>query len=377
MKHFLKHSWVALGAGVVTVTALYALSFVPWVRVNLTELGLYCCDPLLHCLDAAKRKVASSLRNKGLLFVDDLSNAQLSCIFEVADFFRKKLNQRLNLELLAGKVMTTLFCEPSTRTRCSFETAMLKLGGKVVSVTDSGSSFTKGESIDDSVRVLSSYSDVLVLRHPETNVIQRVKHQCMVPLINAGDGSGEHPTQALLDLYTINRYFPVFSSEKEITVCLVGDLKYARTTHSLVRLLSRFNVVLRYVSTPSLQMPTQIQREVEQNFAKYNIPDLAFPRQTSFKKLSDALDNVDVIYVTRIQKERMTPSELPSPKESFKVDKNVMSLLPKHAKVLHPLPRVEEVSLDVDSDERCVFFEQAENGLYVRMALLYLILNKC
>lgn len=269
MKQYLHHSWVALGAGLVTVTALYALSYVPWVRTALTELGLYGCNPLLHCFDSVKRKVASTLRNKGLLFVDDLTNSQLSCIFEVADFFRKKVTQGLNVELLFGKVMTTLFCEPSTRTRCSFETAMLKLGGKVVSVSDSTSSFTKGETIDDSVRVLSSYSDVLVLRHPETNVIQRVKHHCLVPLINAGDGSGEHPTQALLDLYTINSYFPLFSSEKELTVCLVGDLKYARTTHSLVRLLSRFNVVLRYVSTTSLQMPTQIQREVEQNFAKY------------------------------------------------------------------------------------------------------------
>ncbi|BAM38952.1 aspartate transcarbamoylase [Theileria orientalis strain Shintoku] len=376
MSKYLRDPWVALGAGTATVTALYALSCVPWVRKRLNEFGLCGEDPLYDYLDSLSRKVALTLHNKSLIGVDDLSVPQIQCIFEMAEFFRIQMKRNRRFKFLADKVMTTLFYEPSTRTRCSFESAMLKLGGKVVSVSDVTSSSVKGETLEDSVRVLSSYCDLVVVRHPENNSLQRVRHHSLVPLINAGDGSGEHPTQALLDVYTLSMYFPLFGSpDKEFTVCLMGDLKYARTTHSLVRLLSRFNVVLKYVAVPSLQMPTQIQREVEQNFAKYNIPDLAYPRQTSFNKLLDALENVDAIYVTRVQRERMTDAEYKTAKDAYKLDKSVMSKLAKHVKILHPLPRVDEISTEIDSDERCVFFQQAKNGLYIRMALLYLILN--
>lgn len=319
------------------------------------------------------RKVASTLSRRSFVCIDDLSSSQIHCIMDLASFFKKQVSQKLPCKFLDGKIMTTLFYEASTRTRCSFEAAMLNLGGRVISVSGSTSSAVKGETLEDSVRVLSSYCDVLVLRHPETNVMQKAKAHSLVPLVNAGDGSGEHPTQALLDLYTLCVYFPIF--EKEFTICFVGDLKYSRTIHSLVKLLSRFNVVIKYIAPKSLQMPTEIQREVEQNFAKYNIPDLAYPRQTSFSELSDGLENCDAIYVTRIQKERMSPEEYDLVKSSYIIDKSTMEKLAPHVKILHPLPRVDEISPEVDNDERCIYFEQAQNGVYVRMALLYLLLT--
>ncbi|GFE55880.1 aspartate carbamoyltransferase [Babesia ovis] len=325
------------------------------------------------------RKVARAMECINILSVDDLTTQQIMCLMELADFFREKVSQKANCQLLPNNIMVTLFMEPSTRTRCSFEAAMLRLGGKVISITDSSmSSASKGETEEDSVKVLSSYADVVVMRHSEKGVMDRVKEHVKVPLINAGDGCGEHPSQALLDLYTISTYFSVLGAdahERVFTICFVGDLKNGRTAHSLAKLLSRFNVVMRYVAPAQLQMPTEIQREVEMNFAKYNIPDLPLSRQTSFSRLEDACEGADVIYVTRLQKERMDKQGVKDLLGSYGIQKSLLSKLMKHVKIMHPLPRVDELPTEIDSDERAIYFEQAQNGLYVRMAMLYLILN--
>ncbi|ORM42279.1 Aspartate carbamoyltransferase [Babesia sp. Xinjiang] len=368
-----------LGAGALGVAIVYAASRSPRIRRFLVKCGIYNSHPLADTLEPHMRRVARAMEHINILSVDDLSNQQITCLMELAKFFKEKISQKQNCQLLTNNIMVTLFHEPSTRTRCSFEAAMMRLGGKVISISDpSTSSASKGETEEDSVKVLSSYADVVVMRHSQKGVMQRVKEHVKVPLINAGDGCGEHPSQALLDLYTISTYFPVLDKETEqspFTICFVGDLKNGRTAHSLAKLLSRFNVIMRYVAPTQLQMPTEIQREVEINFAKYNIPDLPFPRQTSFSKLEDACEGTDVIYVTRLQKERMDEKGVKEVAGSYGIEKTLLSKLMKHVKIMHPLPRIDELPQEIDNDERAIYFEQAENGLYVRMAMLYLILR--
>ncbi|GIX63956.1 aspartate carbamoyltransferase [Babesia caballi] len=380
-----------VGAGALGLAVVYAVSRFPSLRRNLVKWGIYAADPLSDSLQPHMRKVARGMECMSIVSVDDLSTKQIECLMTLAKFFGERVSQKQSCDLLHESIMVTLFHEPSTRTRCSFEAAMLKLGGKVISISDAAtSSASKGETVEDSVRVLSSYADVLVMRHPESGVMQRVKGHLNVPLINAGDGCGEHPSQALLDLYTISTHFPMLDRNTDqgaFTICFVGDLKNGRTAHSLAKLLSRFNVVMRYVAPPQLQMPTEIQREVEKNFAKYvsspvemdtsvqNIPDLLFPRQTSFSNLEDGCEGADVIYVTRLQKERMDAKEYDLVKDSYHIQKSLLAKLPRHVKIMHPLPRVDEIPTEIDGDERAIYFQQAQNGLYVRMAMLYLILN--
>ncbi|KAK1443113.1 hypothetical protein BgAZ_306310 [Babesia gibsoni] len=369
----------SLGVGALGVALFYAAKKNPSLRRHLVRLGIYSMNPVSDALDHQLKRVARGMDSISVLSVDDLTTQQIMCMMELAAFFKKRLSQKMSCQILQDKTLVTLFHEPSTRTRCSFEGAMLRLGGKVISVSDPGtSSAAKGESIEDSARVLSAYGDVMVLRHSERGVMQRVKKHIDIPLINAGDGAGEHPTQALLDLYTISTYFPILQKDRDgpsFVICFVGDLKHGRTAHSLAKLLSRFDVVMRYVAPSQLQMPTEIQREVEQNFAKYSISDLPIPRQTSFSQLEDGCEGCDVIYVTRLQKERMDEKEYQAVHNSYKVTKALLATLPRHVRIMHPLPRLDEIPTEVDSDERAIYFEQAQNGLYVRMAMLYLILN--
>lgn len=379
MQHSTDIVYASLGAGALGLAVFYAASKCRTLRRQLVRLGICSFSPIHDALDQPMRKVAKGLSSISIISVDDLSTQQVKCIMELASFFRKRVSQKISCQLLQDKTLVTFFHEPSTRTRCSFEGAMLKLGGKVISISDpSTSSASKGETIEDSARVLSSYADVMVMRHSESGVMERVKRHIDIPLINAGDGSGEHPSQALLDLYTISNYFPIFdreTSDSHLCICFVGDLRNGRTAHSLAKLLSRFNVVMRYVAPAQLQMPTEIQREVEKNFAKYNISDLPVPRQTSFSSLDDGCEGCDVIYVTRLQKERMDPNEYKRLKNSYRLSKALLAKLPQHVKIMHPLPRLDELPTDIDTDERAIYFEQAQNGLYVRMAILYLLLN--
>ena len=266
-------------------------------------------------------------------------------------------------QTLAGKIVATLFFEPSTRTRLSFEAAVLKLGGKVIS-TENGQvalSSTKGESLEDTIKIVGSYSDAIVIRHPEVGSADRAGQVSPVPIINAGDGAGSHPTQALLDLYTMRKELGKIDS---IKIAMIGDLLYGRTVHSLLPLLSLYkNITVYLVSPPELKLP-----------AKYRLPGLEFKESDS---LDAVLPEADVLYVTRIQKERF-PSEADylKLKGTYVIDAANLAKLKKDAIVMHPLPRVDEIAPEVDSDPRAAYFRQAKNGLYLRMALLQEILGK-
>lgn len=256
-----------------------------------------------------------------------------------------------------------MFYEPSTRTASSFAAAILRLGGQVVSVSESSSSVVKGESLPDTIRTLERYSDVIVLRHPDVGAAAVAAAHCNKPIINGGDGIGEHPSQALLDVFTIREELGTVNG---LNITLVGDLKHGRTTHSLVKLLSMYRVKLTYVSPQSLQMPQNIKDEVE----KRGIP------QREFTNLDQCLAETDVLYVTRVQKERFaSQEEYERVKSGLIITPEVLTGAKDNMIVMHPLPRVDEISPRVDSDPRAAYFRQMENGMYIRMALFALLLG--
>lgn len=286
-------------------------------------------------------------------------------VFDLADRFRSAETRKRLPSLLKRKLMASVFYEPSTRTRFSFEAAMLRLGGEVIS-TESAAHFSsaiKGESLEDTIRVIGGYADVIVLRHYEKGAAAKAAGVSPVPVINAGDGSGEHPTQALLDLYTIKKEFGRID---DFTITMTGDLRYGRTVHSLIQLLSlckKVKVVL--VSPKELKLPQEYKTFL-------NARGLPF---SETERLDDVLPHVDVLYVTRIQKERFaSPRLFEKVKDAFVIDKKVAAKLSKKAIIMHPFPRVNEISPEVDQDPRARYFQQARNGLYVRMALLKLLL---
>lgn len=267
---------------------------------------------------------------------------------------------------LAGKIMATLFYEPSTRTRLSFESAMLRLGGAVITTEDAKlfSSAAKGETLEDTIRIVHSYADVIVLRHFNSGASEIASRYSQVPIINAGDGNGEHPTQALLDLFTI---FSKFKT-KNINVCMIGDLANGRTIHSLSRLLSLYKQIkLVFVSPKALTIPKDLRNHLI-------VKKIKFIETEDF---NNSIKNADVIYQTRIQKERFK-----SKRDYLKyfgkyiLDKNSLKIIKKNAIIMHPLPRVNEISKEVDTDPRAIYFEEAQNGVYVRMALLTLLFDK-
>ncbi len=266
---------------------------------------------------------------------------------------------------LEGQLMACLFYEPSTRTRFSFEAAMNRLGGKVL-VTDKAGEFSsaaKGETLEDTIRVMSGYVDVIVLRHHEEGAAVRAASVSDVPIINAGDGAGQHPTQSLLDLYTIADRF---GTVDEKHVAIVGDLKYGRTARSLAYLLTKFDdVELTFVAPPQLRMGR-------------DLVDYCIEKGVKVHESSDmksVLPNVDCVYMTRIQQERMSASEYEETKGKFILTPRLVDSMHGNAIILHPLPRVDEIPPSVDNNHRARYFEQAKNGLYVRMALLYDLLG--
>jgi len=291
-----------------------------------------------------------------------LDTVILNEIFDVA----ARMENEGGGQSLAGKLLATVFYEPSTRTRLSFEAAMQRLGGGIISTENAGtfSSAIKGESLEDSIKVIAGYADAIVLRHPEKGSAQRAADASPVPLINAGDGAGEHPTQALLDMYTIKRELGKIDG---LTVALVGDLLNGRTVHSLVRLLALYpGVKVHLVSPGELAMPGEYKKYLEEK-------GVSFTEQTDLAKV---IGEVDVIYMTRIQKERFSSqAEYERLKGEYVLNESNVGRMQAHARILHPLPRVDEISPQVDSDERAAYFRQAKNGLYVRMALLQMILG--
>jgi len=302
---------------------------------------------------------------KDILSVKQFSRADLEYIFGVAHEMRNMVDRIGTFDLLKGKILANLFYEPSTRTQSSFMAAMQRLGGAVIPISEVRySSVAKGETLPDTVRTLGCYADVIVIRHPEVGSAAQAAEASSKPVINAGDGVGEHPTQALLDAFTIHEEL---ARMDDLTVTMLGDLKYGRTVHSLSRLLSLYNARLHYVSPGILRMPPEIIAELEAKGI----------RQTEHTTLDKALPDTDVLYVTRVQKERFESEEVyDSVKASFVVDKKVMAGAKPNMIVMHPLPRVTEIATDVDDDPRAAYFRQMEYGLYVRMALLAMVLGK-
>ena len=302
---------------------------------------------------------------KDILSVKQFSRADLNYIFGVAHEMREMVTRIGTFDLLKGKILANLFYEPSTRTSSSFTAAMERLGGSVIPINEVRySSVSKGESLPDTVRTLECYADVLVLRHPEVGASALAAKYARKPIINAGDGVGEHPTQALLDLFTI---FEELGTVDGLKVTMVGDLRYGRTVHSLARLLSQFQVEINYVAPEIVAMPAEIIAEIEG----------AGIRQTAFTTLDSPLPETDVLYVTRIQKERFEKQEdYEMVSGSYTITPSLMQIAKEKMIVMHPLPRVGEISMEFDDDPRAAYFRQMEYGLYVRMALLAMVLGK-
>lgn len=303
---------------------------------------------------------------KDILSVKQFNHADLEYVFGVAHEMRGMVERIGTFDLLKGKILANLFYEPSTRTSSSFTAAMERLGGSVIPISEvKYSSVSKGESLPDTVRTLECYADVIVLRHPETGSAALAAKYARKPIINAGDGVGEHPTQALLDAFTIHEELGRLDN---LTVTMLGDLKYGRTVHSLARLLSNFSgIKFNYVSPEILRMPHEVMEEVGQK----QIP------QAEFNTLEKVLAETDVLYVTRVQKERFEDASLyESVRGAYVIDPEVMKSAKEQMIVMHPLPRVGEISVDFDDDPRAAYFRQMEYGLYVRMALLAMVLGK-
>lgn len=290
---------------------------------------------------------------------------QLEDIFALADIMRDKAEKQARklADVHAGCVAAMLFYEPSTRTRVSHETAALKLGIGVTGTENAGefSSAIKGETLEDTIRTVSAYADLIVLRHPEIGAADRAATVSTVPIINAGDGAGEHPTQALLDLYTIRRKHGRLT---DLNVVIGGDLKHGRTARSLALMMGKYSGNhITFVSTPELQIDTEIKKHLKQEGVSFTEIDNVF----------EAVTEADVVYWTRLQKERL---KNPISGSNFVIDQAVLQAMPKNAIIMHPLPRVDEIAQTVDDDPRAVYFsDQVGNGLYVRMALMEMLLS--
>ena len=275
---------------------------------------------------------------------------------------------------LKDKILISYFCEPSTRTCASFQTAMIKLGGSVISLQGENTSNKKGESLEDSIKTLNYYGDVIILRHPEKGSSERAAKVASIPIINAGDGNGEHPTQALLDIFTIydelrKRNIHLYDDNRsEINITFMGDLKNSRTVHSLVKLLTCFKKInITYLPDNNLNIPRDIYDNVKLKQEEINIS-----HQEQIKYI-EYLMKTDILYMTRIQKERFD-SNIDELNQQFQITSSNIHFLKKTAIIMHPLPRLQEITPLVDHNDRCVYFKQVENGVYVRMAILYEIL---
>jgi len=293
-----------------------------------------------------------------LISAKDINKEFIQKIINRASEFEKSLNNNEVLEIAEGKILATIFYEPSTRTRMSFESAMIRLGGNVISASDMKriSSSKKGESLQDSAKVISNYCDVIAIRHNETGAVEEFSKGSNIPVINAGDGANEHPTQALLDLYTIQKEKGEIDTLK---IALVGDLKYGRTVHSLSLLLKCFDVELYLISPEFLKMPEAI------------INELVGLKIYITENLSEIISEIDVLYQTRVQEERFeNPFDYEKCKDKYILDNKVLKSAKKDMIIMHPLPRVNEIKEEVDFDPRAVYFKQAENAVYVRMAIL-------
>jgi len=300
-------------------------------------------------------------KNRDIISINDFSKEELLHILKVI----KQIEQKPKSNLLKGKILAALFFEPSTRTRLSFISAMEQLSGEVIGFSTSEvTSIKKGESLWDTIKMIEQYADVIVIRHPLEGSARLAAEAASVPVINGGDGSNQHPTQTILDIYTIQK---LKGKLEGLHIGFVGDLKYGRTVHSLAIALSHFNPTFYFIAPDELQMPESYLDELFQKKIKY------------FKTsdLSRFSKNLDILYVTRIQKERFPdPLEYEKFKDVYKIDEAFLQNVKKELKIMHPLPRVGEIDKSVDKTEHAAYFEQAANGIPVRKALLALVLGK-
>ena len=313
----------------------------------------------------AANRVDNGFYGQDILSVSQFDRDKLDFIFGVGEEMRMLVERFGSADLLQGKILANLFYEPSTRTSSSFMAAMLRLGGQVIPINNvQYSSVTKGESLPDTVRTLESYSDVIVIRHPEVGSAAIAAHYSSKPIINAGDGVGEHPTQALLDLFTISEALGTIGGLK---IAMVGDLKFGRTVHSLTKLLVNYPVEFVFVSPEILRMPKDVLDVVDSTGHRYQ----------ETEDVHDCISDVDVLYVTRVQKERFTDLAVyEEVKDHYVVDPALMSKAKERMIVMHPLPRINEISYAIDNDPRAAYFDQMRNGMYIRMALLAAVLGK-
>ncbi len=304
------------------------------------------------------------LKGKHLVDPKDFSLEELDEIFQLTNSIIK--NQEDFVNLCNGKILGTLFYEPSTRTRFSFEAAILRLGGEVIGFSEPGSSSaTKGENLPDTIRTVGAYSDIIVMRHPKEGAPKYAAQYSNVPLINAGDGGHQHPTQTLTDLYTI---LEAKGRLDDLTIGFCGDLKFGRTVHSLIKALSRYkNIKLVLISPMELKVPKYIKKEVLDNGQLDYV---------EAERLEEVIDDLDILYMTRVQKERFfNEADYIRLKDSYILDLEKLKSAKEDLAILHPLPRVNEISMEVDDDPRAYYFRQVKNGMYVRMALMVKLLG--
>ena len=299
-----------------------------------------------------------NFKGKDIISINDMKREEIIYILETAE----KLERGKRQNLMKGKILGTLFFEPSTRTRLSFESAMKKLGGKTIGFADpSVSAVKKGESLWDTIKVTAQYCDVIAMRHPLEGSARLAAEAATIPIINGGDGPNQHPTQTLLDLYTIKKTQGKLTGLK---IAMSGDLKYGRTVHSLTIALSLFGCKLYFIAPEILQMPKHILEELDKKNIKYSLHE----------KIEDVVKEVDILYSTRIQKERFADErEYEKVKNVYILRAEMLKGVKKNLKVMHPLPRVNEISTDVDATPYAIYFEQATNGIPIRMALLALV----
>ncbi|MGH2447155.1 MAG: aspartate carbamoyltransferase [Chloroflexota bacterium] len=307
------------------------------------------------------------MRLHHVLAAQDFNRGMLDELFATARIMEAVVEHG-GAKILDGRIMASLFYEESTRTRFSFESAMLRLGGGVISTENARqfSSVSKGETLEDTIRIINGYADVIVMRHYESGAARRAADVSMVPVINAGDGTGQHPTQALLDLYTIEKELGQVDG---ISIAMVGDLANGRTVRSLCYLLAKYRNVRVTMVAPEV---VRMRDDIKEYLARHDVP---YREETDLQAVAP---EADVIYQTRIQKERFgdRTEEYQKAKGIYVIDRTIMGLLRPHAIVMHPLPRVDEIAQDVDGDQRAAYFRQARNGLFIRMALLAACLGR-
>lgn len=302
---------------------------------------------------------------KDIISMNDISKEEILEILEIAEKI-EKTSEEEKLNFLKGKIIATLFFEPSTRTKMSFESAAFRLGAQVLQLPPLElSSVKKGESFSDTIKMVESYSDVIVVRHPNDGAARLASTTSQKPVLNAGDGSNQHPSQTLLDLYTIKDEKGTLNN---LSIAFVGDLKYGRTVHSLVKALTHFNPVIYFVAPKILQMPSYLIDDLDKNNIKYEI----------LEDFRDCLDKIDVFYMTRIQKERFPDIEdYEKVKGVYVINKkNILGKCKEDMIILHPLPRVDEISTDLDDTKHALYFKQAKNGIPVRQAMMMKVLDK-